>query len=87
MTETEDERTREDVKREERETRESCEKERASVGGVGFAQRPWLLSSSSSSSSLLHTLSLLLLLNLILTLFTSLPLHPVTQFSFISPNQ
>lgn len=34
-------------------------KERASVGGLGFAQRPWLLSSSSSrSTSLLHTLTL-----------------------------
>ncbi len=65
-------RTRGHVKREERREREREEegilweeregvKERASVGGLGFAQRPWLLSSSSSSSSsssLLHTFTL-----------------------------
>lgn len=59
--------------------RKGRERERASVGGFGFAQRPWLLS-SSSSSSLLHTFTLLRSLSLLFNLvFIYLPnfLFPV----------
>lgn len=60
--ETIDERTRGRVEKE-----GGRERERASVGGFGFAQRPWLLS-SSSSSSLLHTLPLSFSLSLLFNL-------------------
>lgn len=66
------------------------ERERASVGGLGFAQRPWLLS-SSSSSSLLHTFapSLSFLFNLISsTSLISLPGFPQQPSHWIkNPNQ
>lgn len=72
------------------EKREKEVKERASVGGLGFAQRPWLLSFSSSSSSsfLLHTFtlscSLLLLLNLVY-LCTHIFIPPSTHYLFSLP--